>query len=213
MGSGRERGRRTDDPWRDALGRHIAGEPTEPLPAAGGPAAPRRRRLLIALLAAGAALVLVLIGGGYLGYLALENHQRADEWRDRSAALEVVVVDRTTALNRQTVRLNRAAGRLREARIAISRSEADVEQLEARQRELASEKARLEDERALLEAQRGDLVEVANQLIGCSGGLADLVDAYASGLEPDPAYGESVIDVCRSAGAAIDDYQDAYPGG
>ena len=155
------------DPWREALGRHVAGEPTEPLPQADAPAPRGRRRLIVGLLAGSAAIIVALLaGGGYLGYLASENHDRADDWRDRSTALEGLVADRTKALNRQTARLNVASTRLRQAGRAVARSEQDVEQLEVRQRELAAEKAQVEDERAALVLQRADLAGIANQLSG-----------------------------------------------
>ncbi len=212
MGLGWKRKAPPGDEWRQVLDRHIAGEPTEPLPAAQA-TAHVRRRLSTALLVGGVALiVLLLAGGGYLGYLAMENNDRADRWRDRSTAEHSLVEKRTEALNRQTARLNVASTRLRDARRALARSERDAEALAARQTELAAEKAQVEDERAALELRQQDLIEVANSLNSCSIGLAGLVDTFAQGFYPATGEYESTASECQAAEAAVDSYVGGYGG-
>jgi phage-related minor tail protein len=212
MGLGWKRDAPPGDPWRQALDRHIAGQPTEPLPAAA--ATPHvRRRLFTALLAGGAALIVILLAGcAYLGYLAMENDDRADRWQDRSTAEHDLVETRTQALNRQTARLNVASTRLRDARRALARSERDAEALATRQRELASEKAQVEDQRAALEVRQAALTDVANSLNSCSIGLAGLVDTFAQGFYPSTGEYESAASECQAAEAAVDSYVGGYSG-
>ena len=133
----------------------------------------------------------------------MENHDRADRWRDRSVVLQDLVADRTRGLNRQTARLNVASTRLRDARRAIGESEQDVVLLEARQRELANEKAQVEDERAAL-------LSAAGQLESCNAGMESLIQVISSGLEPDPAELGGLVTVCDAADAAVSAYLQTY---
>jgi hypothetical protein len=207
MNLGRKRKVPPGDPWRQALDRHIAGEPTEPSPRADAPAPRGRRRLFVGLLAGGAALIVALLAaGGYLGYVAMENGDRADDWRDRSSALQGLVGDRTKALNRQTARLNVASTRLRQARRAVTRSEQDAEQLAARQRELAAEKAEVEDQRAALEVDRQALIGVANQIGYCNQALVGLIQTVDSGFQPSTSEVQGAATACAAADEAIDSY-------
>jgi septal ring factor EnvC (AmiA/AmiB activator) len=172
-----------------------------------------RIRLFTGLLAGGAALiVLLLAGGGYLGYAALENNDRADRWQDRATAEHSLVEERTQALNRQTARLNVASTRLRDARRALARSERDAEALAARQRELAAEKAQVEDQRAALELQQAALTDVANSLTSCSIGLAGLVATFDQGYYPTPGEYQNAAAACQAAEAAVDSYVGGYGG-
>lgn len=147
--------------------------------------------------------IVLLAAGGLLGYLAYENHDRGDRWRDRSLVLQDLVADRTKALNRQTARLNVASTRLREARTAVSRSEQDVAQLEARQRALANEKAQVEDQRAAL-------LSVAGQLQSCNNGMGRLIEVLASGLPPNQTELEGLVSTCNGADQAVSGYMAAY---
>lgn len=200
MGEGSRRAR---DPWDEALRRHVAATPgNEPPP---GPL--RGVRLGVPWLVALGVAVLALAGAAaYLGWVAAENADRAERWRDRSIVLQDLLADRTRALNRQTARLNAAADRLREARDLIARSEEDVAALELRQRELADEKAQVEDERAAL-------IGVATRLEDCNEGLAELLQVVASDLPVAPADVDRVAAACSSANQAMAGYVGQYGGG
>jgi hypothetical protein len=202
----------TGDPWREALDKHIATDATKELPVAGdpgGPAGGRRVPNWLLVLAVGAIAVLV-VAGAYVGFLAVENHNRADRWRDRATATQGLVDSRTKALNRQTARLNVASTRLRATRQAVERSEQDVDELASRQRELAAEKAQVEDRRAALELQGTDLAEVASQLTFCRDDLVGLVNTYAQGLTPSAGEYERAASSCDAADATINDYVAKY---
>lgn len=198
----------TEDPWREALDKHITTDATRELPVAGDPGGPAGgRRVPNWLLMFGGGLVaLLVVAGAYVGFLALENHDRADRWRDRATATQGLVDSRTKALNRQTARLNVASTRLRATRQAVERSEQDVNELAARQRELAAEKARVEDQRAGLELQSTALAEVANQLTFCRDDLAGLVNTYAQGFTPSADEYERAASSCDAADATINTY-------
>lgn len=195
MGDGSRRAR---DPWDEALRRHVADAPGEE------PPPPRRGVSWLAVL--GVAVVALAGAAAYLGWVADENADRAERWRERSIVLQDLVADRTRALNRQTARLNTAATRLREARDAIARSEEDVANLEVRQRELADEKAQVEDERAAL-------LGLAGQLDACNEGLAQLLQSVAGGLPAAPAEVDQVAAACSAANQAVDAYVAQYGGG
>jgi hypothetical protein len=200
MGDGSGRAR---DPWDEALRRHVSGAREEE------PATSPRRgvRLGVPWLVALGVAVLALAGAAaYLGWVADENAERAERWRERSVVLQDLVADRTRALNRQTARLNAAADRLQEARDLIARSEEDVAALELRQRELADEKAQVEDERAAL-------IGVATRLEDCNEGLADLLQVVASDLPVPPAEVDRVAAACSSANQAVAGYVGRYGGG
>lgn len=192
------------DPWSEALARHISpGEPERPEARRPARALSLTKPRLIGIIA----VVVALIGAGAaVGYVAFENSERADRWRDRSVVLQDLVAQRTEALNRQTARLNVAATRLRAARRAISRSEADVAQLEVRQRELANEKAQVEDERAAL-------LNVAGQLESCNAGMGSLIQIISGGLQPDPTDLGNLVSVCNAADAAVSVYIQTYGAG
>jgi hypothetical protein len=150
---------------------------------------------------------------------AIENHDRTDEWRDRSTAVQGPRRRADQGPQRQTARLNVASTRLRDARRAIARSEQDVEELAARQRELANEKARVEDERAALELQQEALIQqqdalvgVANEITSCRNSLAGLVNTYAQNFTPTLAEFESALSVCDAADSVIDSYVVTYGG-
>jgi hypothetical protein len=118
-------------------------------------------------------IVGLLAAGGYVGYLAIENHDRADRWRERSTAAQDLVADRTRALNRQTRlpqhRLDAAPPGTRCARpIRTGRRAAGGSPARARRRE-----AQVEDERALVETQRDALAGVAGDLLSCRNGRVD----------------------------------------
>jgi len=158
-------------------------------------------RLWVIGMVAGAVILLGV--GGFMGYLAVENHDRADRWRDRSVVLQDLVADRTRALNRQTARLNVASTRLRHARRAIGESEQDVAQLEARQRELANEKAQVEDERVAL-------LSTAGQLDSCNDGMSSLIEIISGGFQPDPVELNDLVAVCNAADDAVNSYVQTY---
>jgi hypothetical protein len=157
---------------------------------------------LIVCVAAAVALAGV---AGYAIHVALENGERADEWRDRSELLQDLVGERTRALNRQTARLNRAATSLREARRSIARSEEDVAALEERQLALANEKAQVEDQRAAL-------LGVASQLQTCNAGMRDVIRILGEGLVPEETSFGDLVDICNGADAAVGGYVAAYGG-
>jgi hypothetical protein len=171
--------------------------------AAPAAAAAGRFRLSRAWTFAAAGLVVLLAGIGGLGYIALTNHDRADRWRERSLVLQDLLVDRTTALNRQTARLNEASVTLRQARTAIARSEEDVADLERRQRALANEKAQVEDQRAVL-------LSAAGQLSACNTGLRSLVDIVAEGYSADPGEVDGLAAVCAAADRSVSAFTAAY---
>ena len=199
MGDG---SRRATDPWDEALRRHVAGAP-------GGEPQPPRRGVRLGvpwLVALGVAVAALAGAAAYLGWVADENADRAERWRERSILLQDLVADRTRALNRQTARLNAAADRVQEARDLIARSEEDVAALELRQRELADEKAQVEDERAAL-------IGVATRLEDCNEGLAELLQVVASDLPVPPAEVDRVAAACSSANKAVAGYVGRYGGG
>jgi len=117
------------------------------------------RRVLRAALAGA---VLALAGaGGFAGYVAKTNRDRADGWRDAATALEArnaelrtLLDTRSRTLDERTARLNEMVVRVEEFQRGLERSERDVRNLERRQRELAAEKAALEDERAQIALER-----------------------------------------------------------
>jgi len=178
-----------NDPWTEVLDRWVPDEPT-------GKIRPPRRERTVRLTTArivigsllGAIVLAVAIAGGILTFV---NDARADRWQTRSEALQKLVDDRTTALNRQTTRLNTSAATLRKAQTALTRSEKDVAGLQKRQEELANEKAQLEDERAQLR-------HVAGLLQQCNAGVRGILDALAEGSDP-----EATVDVAQ-VGAACE---------
>jgi septal ring factor EnvC (AmiA/AmiB activator) len=184
----------------------VSTQPTLPLPPTpdDGKRPPRTITLTTGKIVA-ASIVGVLVLGALiaLGYAAYENNRRADDWRDRAAATQAVLNARTKDLNRQTARLNKAAEALQQAQGAAARSEADVSELETRQRELAAEKAAIEDERAQLRA-------VAAELAICNEGLLDFIADLDTGQEPPPESFDFLVDICSSAGAALEGYLDQY---
>jgi septal ring factor EnvC (AmiA/AmiB activator) len=193
------------DPWRGALDRWTQSDPddaTRPFhsPPDGAPSQESQPRTvavttprIIAVSIAAVVLLAAAVGGGVLTVL---NRDRADTWRARSVALEDIVAERTTSLNRQTARLNVAATTLRRARTAITRSEQDVAQLERRQRQLASEKAAVED-------QRAQVTVVAASLLTCNSGLVDAINAIAAGTDPAQLDFTSVSQTCQQANDAV----------
>lgn len=192
----------------DARRRHaLSTQPTLPIPPATDDEPPRAPRTITLttgrIVAASIVGVVVLAALIALGYATYENNRRADDWRDRAVATQAVLNARTKDLNRQTTRLNTAADALQQAQGAAARSEADVTELEQRQRELAAEKAAIEDERAQLRA-------VAAELAICNDGLLDVITDIDSGQEPPPESFDFLVEICSSAGTALDTYLDRY---
>lgn len=211
------------DPWQTAITQHFAtghaGAGEEP-PGEGEPSGKRTLAYSVHvgwIVGGAAVLALALIGAGYLGFLAVRNHDTANEWRDRSVALEGLVADRTKALNRQTARLNTASKKFRASQRSIRRSERDVAELEDRQRELAAEKTLLEDDQAALsqaqaalETQQEALTGVANQMIECNKELFYVVQLLDSGIQPSSSAYRDAEQACSSADSALAAYNDSF---
>lgn len=208
----RRRRRARGDPWQTAITQHFASAEGQPE----APSETKRWTLQLSapwLVVTAAVVLLMLVGAGYLGALAIRNHDTANRWRDRSVQLESLVVDRTEVLNRQTARLNVASNKLRSARRKIRRSESDVTQLEERQRQLAAEKATVEDERAALSQQQRALSDVASQLVACNSGLVQIIQALGGGFAPGSARVSEIANTCRGASDAVDIYVATYGSG
>ena len=207
-------GQTPKDPWHDALDRWTTQDLsalTQPLDGAPAgltqePGAPGPRMValttprVVAVSAVAAVLLGAVAAGGVLTYT---NRQRADDWRDRSVALQDLVAERTKALNRQTARLNVASTTLRKARGSITRSEKDVAQLELRQRELANEKAQIEDQRAQLEVVTGSLGT-------CNTGLREVIDAIGTGVDLSTVDLTPLAQTCQRADGALQTYLEAF---
>ena len=204
----------TPDPWYDALDRWTTrdlSELTHPvgagLPGHGDvPAGPQRRTFALTtprIVAIAVVAALLLGAAGIGGVLAYTNRHRADGWRDRSAVLQDLVAQRTSALNRQTARLNVASTTLRKAQDSITRSEQDVTKLEGRQRQLANEKAQIEDERAQLRL-------VAGLLETCNSGLLGVLNTLHAGTDPATLNLDQLSQTCQQADGAVQTYLGVY---
>lgn len=207
-------GKTPPDPWHDALDRWTTQDLsalTQPLEGAGAghaqtPSPPPRRTFALTtprVIALSVAAAVMLGAAGAGGFLAYKNRERADDWRDRSVALQDLVAERTKALNRQTARLNVASTTLRKARASITRSEKDVTQLELRQRELANEKAQIED-------QRGQLEVVTGSLGTCNTGLREVIDAIGAGVDLSTVDLTPLAQTCQRADGALQTYLEAF---
>jgi hypothetical protein len=181
------------------------------------PQRPLRRRW--PLLLAAVVVLLVVAALSTTGYLAYSNKSRADRWEARSLALErnvdelnVVLVERSNALDARTRELNRIARTVKAQQRALRRSEADVSSLSSRQRALAAEKAAVEDSRAGLAIQASSLEDVADGFVDCKDGLVDLLGYI---LDEDYFSANAVIggvaDDCQYAESALSSYNSIYP--
>lgn len=107
-------------------------------------------------------LALVAITGGALAY---QNHQTAQDWKDRALATEDKLEQTSTDLEKTNKDLEA--------------SEEDADRLEGRVSSLAAEKARVEDQReaAIIEA------DAYQQLAGLAATVADELDRCITAWE------------------------------
>jgi chromosome segregation ATPase len=157
-------------------------------------------------------LLVLLLGawGAYAGYGMYTNHERAQQWQQRSVVIKAqadklgaLLGARTRQLNSRIDQLSEITGKLKRTQAALGRSQGDVSSLEQRQRELAAEKAQVEDERAALK-------EVAAAYIGCKN---DLISVLTDITNDDYYTAQTDADQADYSCQAADDSLSGYSGG
>jgi len=141
------------------------------------------------------------------------NKSRADDWRRRAlvaeeavAGLQVVIVDRSRALNQRTIQANRLATELDSNGLALRQSKSSIGSLSRRQKALASENARVRRANGKLDARAAALQRLGLTLNACTKDLAGVVAAPPAKRKAAISDSRARLDACRRATASFDAY-------
>jgi len=158
--------------------------------------------------------LLVVVVAAPFARASMSNKGRADDWRRRAVVaeeavggLQVVIAERSRALNERTLQANQLATRLDSKGMVLQKTKGNVGTLTKRQRELTAENTAIKAERNKLRSQLATAEALARKLDACSDDLATALE-WSKGKKPAAVAAETkpLVASCRKASASFDAY-------
>ena len=158
--------------------------------------------------------LLVVVVCAPIARASMSNKGRADDWRKRAvvaeeavSGLQVVIAQRSRALNERTLQANQLAAQLDSRGMALQKTKSNVGTLTRRQRALATANARLTTERNQLRSRLARAQALASSLRACSEDLSSVVtSAKGKKAAAITAKAQPLVEGCRKVNAAFAAY-------
>jgi chromosome segregation ATPase len=158
--------------------------------------------------------LLVVVVCAPLARASMSNKGRADDWRKRAlvaeeavSGLQVVIAQRSRALNERTLQANKLAAQFDSRGMALQKTKSSVGALTRRQRALANANTRVTAERNQLRSRLARAESFASRLRACSENLAAVVtSAKGKKAAAITTKAQPLVDACAKAGAAFETY-------
>jgi uncharacterized lipoprotein YmbA len=163
---------------------------------------------------AGLIALLVVVVCAPFARASMSNKGRADDWHRRAViaeeavgGLQVVIAERSRALNERTLQANQLATRLDSSGMVLQKAKGNLGTLTRRQRALTAENAAVKAERNKLRSQLATARALASKLSACSEDLATAVES-AKGKKAGTVAAKSqpLVEGCRKASASYAAY-------
>lgn len=155
--------------------------------------------------------LVVLVVAAPLARASKSNKDRAEGWHRRAVVaeeavggLQVVIAERSRALNKRTLQANQLASRLDSNGMVLEKTKVNVGTLTKRQRELAAENSTVRAERNQLRSQLATAEALGAKLSACSKDLATVVgSAKGKTASAAAAKAQPLAESCRKASASF----------